>query len=161
MTDASTTLGTSSFLSPTGTSETGHAGDGYVRITVIKAKNSAIFKKSNGVWKEITDSIAGKFYDFNGFLNVSQKQLIEFYLNYGGEPSLCQAEEGMTWYEWINSSYFSDLEDTFGIYCDSSNSVVHSFDQWNYVRYQGENVYGNELIVDQREYMVTDLMLDI
>lgn len=37
LTDASTTLGTSSFLSPSGSSETGHVGDGYCRITVIEA----------------------------------------------------------------------------------------------------------------------------
>lgn len=33
---ASTTIGTSSFLSPTGSSETGHSGDGYVRITIVE-----------------------------------------------------------------------------------------------------------------------------
>ena len=37
LTNASTTIGTSSFLSPTGSSETGHSGDGYCRITVIQA----------------------------------------------------------------------------------------------------------------------------
>lgn len=36
--DASTTIGTSAFTSPTGSSETGHAGDGYCRITVIKVE---------------------------------------------------------------------------------------------------------------------------
>lgn len=33
--DASTVAGNSSFASPTGTSETGHSGNGYVRITVL------------------------------------------------------------------------------------------------------------------------------
>lgn len=37
LTDATTTAGNVSFLSPTGTSETGHSGNGYVRITVIEA----------------------------------------------------------------------------------------------------------------------------
>lgn len=36
--DASTTGGGSSFAAPGGSSETGHSGDGYVRITVIEAK---------------------------------------------------------------------------------------------------------------------------
>lgn len=40
LTSASTTAGNTSFTSPTGTSETGHTGNGYVRITVIKAKSS-------------------------------------------------------------------------------------------------------------------------
>lgn len=37
LSDASTIAGDSSFLSPSGTSETGHSGNGYVRITVIEA----------------------------------------------------------------------------------------------------------------------------
>mgnify|MGYP002521635809 FL=1 len=41
--DASTTAGNASFTSPTGSSETGHAGNGYVRITVIKASVQAIW----------------------------------------------------------------------------------------------------------------------
>lgn len=36
LTDAQTIAGSSSFTSPTGTSETGHAGNGYVRITQLK-----------------------------------------------------------------------------------------------------------------------------
>jgi hypothetical protein len=35
LTEAETIAGNTSFLSPTGTSETGHTGDGYIRITVI------------------------------------------------------------------------------------------------------------------------------
>ena len=33
---ASTTIGNTSFTSPTGTAETGHSGNGYIRITVIQ-----------------------------------------------------------------------------------------------------------------------------
>ena len=36
LTSASTIAGNTSFTSPTGTSETGHTGNGYIRITVIK-----------------------------------------------------------------------------------------------------------------------------
>ncbi len=43
LSDATTTLGTSSFTSPAGSSETGHTGDGHVRITVIKASVKAIW----------------------------------------------------------------------------------------------------------------------
>lgn len=35
LTDATTTIGTSTFSSPSGASETGHAGDGHVRLTLI------------------------------------------------------------------------------------------------------------------------------
>lgn len=51
---ASTQSGTESFISPTGSSETGHSGDGYVRITVIEAQQSTKFYlKINGAWKVV------------------------------------------------------------------------------------------------------------
>ena len=49
LTDANTIAGSTSFLSPDGVSETGHSGDGYVRITVIKVLNYFFFKQ-NGEW---------------------------------------------------------------------------------------------------------------
>lgn len=39
LSDSSTISGANSFLSPDGVSETGHVGDGYVRITVVKASS--------------------------------------------------------------------------------------------------------------------------
>ena len=39
LTDAQTVAGNTSFTSPTGTSETGHSGNGYIRITVIKVNS--------------------------------------------------------------------------------------------------------------------------
>ena len=40
LTNAQTIAGNTSFTSPTGTSETGHTGNGYIRITIIEAKSS-------------------------------------------------------------------------------------------------------------------------
>ena len=40
LTDAQTIAGNTAFTSPAGTNETGHTGNGYIRITVIKAKSS-------------------------------------------------------------------------------------------------------------------------
>ena len=54
--NASTTLGTSSFSSPTGSSETGHSGDGYARITVIKASVKAIWMADGKVVR--TDTVS-------------------------------------------------------------------------------------------------------
>ena len=51
LTNASTTDGQSSFISPSGSAETGHTGDGYVRITVIKA-GGAPSVNIGGSWKE-------------------------------------------------------------------------------------------------------------
>lgn len=39
LTSASTTAGNTAFTSPTGANETGHTGNGYIRITVIEAKS--------------------------------------------------------------------------------------------------------------------------
>lgn len=53
LTDASTTAGSASFTSPTGTSETGHSGHGYVRITVLDISvNLILVKTNNSTWKQ-------------------------------------------------------------------------------------------------------------
>ena len=53
LTEAATSNGTVSFLSPTGSSETGHTGNGYVRITAIKVKTgNAFLKKDSSNWLE-------------------------------------------------------------------------------------------------------------
>lgn len=67
LTDASTIAGNTAFTSPDGTSETGHSGNGYIRITAIEVstvtfrvkKDSQIITSSegrvkvSGVWKPI------------------------------------------------------------------------------------------------------------
>lgn len=52
LSNASTVAGNTSFVSPTGTAETGHAGNGYVRITVIEAKTNLSIYIKNSAWKE-------------------------------------------------------------------------------------------------------------
>lgn len=57
LTNASTISGSNSFTSPTGTSETGHSGNGYVRITVISIDSLTNFNlkiKVNGIWYNTT-----------------------------------------------------------------------------------------------------------
>lgn len=51
LTDATTTAGNVAFLSPSGASETGHTGNGYVRITVLEAKALTVFGRK-GAWAE-------------------------------------------------------------------------------------------------------------
>lgn len=53
LTDASTVGGNTTFLSPDGVSKTGHSGNGYARITVIKAKVPGFFVKVDGIWRKI------------------------------------------------------------------------------------------------------------
>lgn len=56
LTNAQTIAGNTSFTSPTGSNETGHGGNGYVRITVIEAKtNVSFYIKINNTWKECED----------------------------------------------------------------------------------------------------------
>lgn len=51
---AKTIAGNTSFTSPTGSSETGHSGNGYCRITVIKCKNTALYTRINNSMKKAT-----------------------------------------------------------------------------------------------------------
>ena len=62
LTSASTVAGNTSFTGTSGSSETGHAGNGYVRITVIKAESVNIPVNIGGTWKngsEISVNIGG------------------------------------------------------------------------------------------------------
>lgn len=51
---AKTIAGNTSFTSPTGSSETGHSGNGYCRITVIECKNTALYTRINNSMKKAT-----------------------------------------------------------------------------------------------------------
>ena len=53
LTNAQTIAGNISFTSPTGTSEIGHTGNGYIRITVIKANSgNTLVKTTSNNWKK-------------------------------------------------------------------------------------------------------------
>lgn len=53
LTNASTTAGNAAFTSPTGANETGHTGNGYIRITVIEASSgNTLVKTTSNDWKE-------------------------------------------------------------------------------------------------------------
>lgn len=54
LSDAKTIAGNNSFVSPTGSSETGHSGNGYCRITVIEFKNTALYTRINNSMKKAT-----------------------------------------------------------------------------------------------------------
>lgn len=54
LSDAQTIAGNNSFASPTGSSETGHSGNGYCRITVIECKNTALYTRINNSMKKAT-----------------------------------------------------------------------------------------------------------
>lgn len=55
LTNATTLAGNAAFISPTGISETGHAGNGYIRITVIEASSGNILvKTTSNNWKKPT-----------------------------------------------------------------------------------------------------------
>lgn len=54
LTDAQTIAGKTSFISPSGSSERGHSGNGYCRITVIECKNTALYTRINNSMKKAT-----------------------------------------------------------------------------------------------------------
>lgn len=52
LTNAQTIAGNTAFTSPTGTNETGHTGNGYIRITAIEANSGNTFIKTDSItWK--------------------------------------------------------------------------------------------------------------
>lgn len=52
LTNAQTIAGNTAFTSPTGTNETGHTGNGYIRITVIEANSgNTLIKTDSTTWK--------------------------------------------------------------------------------------------------------------
>lgn len=53
LTDAQTIAGNQAFTSPEGTSETGHSGNGFCRITNMTPKQYGMFIKRNGAWTHI------------------------------------------------------------------------------------------------------------
>ena len=72
--DASTTAGTSSFMAPGGASETGHSGDGYVRITALEVypqtpaapgnfrQTAKDYFSMSLAWDEVSDATSYKLY---------------------------------------------------------------------------------------------------
>ena len=54
LTNAKTIAGNNSFISPTVSSETGHSGNGYCRITVIECNSTALYAKVNNSLKKAT-----------------------------------------------------------------------------------------------------------
>ena len=69
------TSGNATMTSPTGALETGHNGNGYVRITVIKT--SSPFKiKNGGVWKDSSAAYVK--------INNEWKQIIHKYIKKDG-----------------------------------------------------------------------------
>lgn len=54
LTNAKTIAGNTSFPSPSGTSETGHSGNGYCRITVIECNSTALYVRINNSMKKAT-----------------------------------------------------------------------------------------------------------
>lgn len=58
LTDAQTIAGNTAFTSPNGANETGHSGDGFIRITVLDVSSGNISVKPGNEWKEIKDLFA-------------------------------------------------------------------------------------------------------
>ena len=76
LTEASTINGITTFKSPVNVDEIGHTGDGFIRITVIKAIYFNLAIKVNNEWKTTTDAYVN--------INGEWKSLIKAYGNVGG-----------------------------------------------------------------------------
>ena len=98
LTNASTSAGTTSFLSPSGSSETGHAGNGYIRITVLDvAKETKTYLKvSNTNWI-LLGSAWGSGIGTPATYGVFTIDNVPYLF-----------ELGMTYEDWVNSEYNID-----------------------------------------------------
>ena len=77
LTDAATYTGNSSFTGTSGSSETGHSGNGYCRITVIELYTSFTgFVNIGGSWKEIDSAYVN--------IDGTWKEIEGIYANIGG-----------------------------------------------------------------------------
>ena len=76
LTDASTKAGNTSFTSPTASSETGHHGAGYCRITVISVKSLNLPTNIGGTWHDSE----GVYVNIGG----TWKEVEAVYVNIGG-----------------------------------------------------------------------------
>lgn len=92
LTEAQTIAGNTSFVSPTGTTETGHAGNGYVRITVIEAKTNLSIYIKNSTWKENNKILFKK----TNWINHK-----DIYIKFNPQPLL---PSGYTALEYIEST---------------------------------------------------------
>ena len=81
LTDAQTIAGNTSMPSTSGSTETGHSGNGYVRITVISVDAGLPFKmKQNGEWKEASGGyvkVSGEWKEISKVFHKSNGEWIE------------------------------------------------------------------------------------
>lgn len=82
-------------------------------------------------------------------LGSSSINIITFTINSYGTY---QAEEGMTWYEWINSDYGGG--DGYNWTCSSTTANVMNIAGTGKIQYNGTNVIGSDKIVANATYTV-------
>lgn len=66
-----------------------------------------------------------------------------------GNTMIYYAEDGMTWYDWINSEYNTS---TYGTYCNLPDSFVALFDGSTNGGFVISDVDGSDLIVEKTDY---------
>lgn len=115
--NATTLAGNTSFTSPTGASETGHTGDGYVRITVIEANSgNTLIKTTSDAWKE-------------------QKQM---FVNIGVNSSIPNDLVGL---EYIESTGTQYLDTGITVNKNDNKELIMSCQLGNDGSYAGANGY--------------------
>lgn len=79
-------------------------------------------------------------------LKVPKLPMISFTI----DGTLHNTKEGMTWYQWVNSSY-----NILGFTCASSTSAIKFIKKGQpvVVVYNTKTVFGNDLIYSNRAYM--------
>ena len=96
---ASTIAGNTSFTSPTGEVETGHSGNGYVRISVIEVKSNLSIYIKNNIWKE-NDKIL-----FKKFTNGNIVLCENMYIKLNSQPLMPNGYTELEYIESVGAQY--------------------------------------------------------
>ena len=134
----------------------GECGSTNENITVVeassKSKDSIATKNGTSVFtfnislKEVSNDypdVSDMAPNLSIKFNLAKKSLISFTI----KDTAYQAEEGMTWEQWVNSKY-----NTRGFYGGGSNNVTIDYPEYSYVCVNNEPVSLNDIIVSNFAY---------
>lgn len=100
LTDATTYAGNTSFTSTSGSTETGHSGDGYARITLVSGTKKTEITETANRWNNIEDQKASG--TFTGSFNYNGKIITE--TDTKGNKITHKEHIGLNYVEYIEST---------------------------------------------------------
>lgn len=147
LTDATTYAGNTSFASTSGSTETGHSGAGYARITLVSGTKKTEITETANRWNNIEDQKASG--TFTGSFNYNGKIITE--TDTKGNKITHKEHIGLNYVEYIESTGTQYIDtgcivnktDSFSIYLEAQFPIETRSDI-----YMGANGYGQLKISD-------------